>query len=184
MNMPMIMNGTPIPTEYANRRLNASPGVVAASVSIEPKIGPTHGVHPAANARPKINDSGKLAPVREGKIFFSKFSFFLLLNSIIIGDQDRPNIIWITSEDNSRDLYHIYNETGAYTPNLERLVDHGLVFENAYSQGPVCSVARSTLISGAYAPRIGAHYHRKTKLVPMPSNLKMFPSYLRDVGLH
>ncbi|MBH31712.1 MAG: sulfatase [Candidatus Marinimicrobia bacterium] len=115
---------------------------------------------------------------------FSRYSFFLLLNSIVIGDQDRPNIIWITSEDNSRDLYHIYNETGAYTPNLERLVEHGLVFENAYSQGPVCSVARSTLITGAYAPRIGAHYHRKTKLVPMPSNLKMFPSYLRNAGYY
>ena len=75
MNTPIIMNGMPIPAEYDNNRLNASPGVVAASVSIEPKIGPTHGVHPAANARPKINDSGKLAPIREGKIFFSKFSF-------------------------------------------------------------------------------------------------------------
>ena len=75
MNTPIIMNGIPIPTEYDNSRLNASPGVVAASVSIEPKIGPTHGVQPAANARPKINDSGKLAPVREGNIFFSKFSF-------------------------------------------------------------------------------------------------------------
>ena len=75
MNAPMTMNGIPIPAEYASSRLNASPGVVAASVRIEPKIGPTHGVQPAANARPKINDSGKLAPVREGKIFFSKFSF-------------------------------------------------------------------------------------------------------------
>ena len=72
MNIPIIMNGMPIPAEYANSRLNASPGVVAASVSIEPKIGPTHGVHPAANARPKINDSGKLAPVREGKDLFFK----------------------------------------------------------------------------------------------------------------
>ena len=75
MNIPIITNGIPIPAEYASSRLNASPGVVAASVSIEPKIGPTHGVQPAANARPKINDSGKLAPVREGKIFFSKLSF-------------------------------------------------------------------------------------------------------------
>ena len=75
MNIPIITNGIPIPAEYASSRLNASPGVVAASVSIEPKIGPTHGVQPAANARPKINDNGKLAPVREGKIFFSKLSF-------------------------------------------------------------------------------------------------------------
>ena len=48
MNIPIITNGIPIPAEYASSRLNASPGVVAASVSIEPKIGPTHGVHPAA----------------------------------------------------------------------------------------------------------------------------------------
>ena len=70
-----MMNGTPIPIEYARSRLNAIPGVIAAIVSIEPRIGPTHGVQAAANARPKINDNGKLAPVREGNIFFSKFSF-------------------------------------------------------------------------------------------------------------
>ena len=58
MNIPIIMNGMPIPAEYANSRLNASPGVVAASVSIEPKIGPTHGAHTAANASPKTNDNG------------------------------------------------------------------------------------------------------------------------------
>ena len=75
MNIPIIMKGAPIPIEYARSRLNASPGVIAAKVSIEPRIGPTQGVQPAANARPKINDSGKLAPIREGKIFFSKFSF-------------------------------------------------------------------------------------------------------------
>ena len=48
MNRPIIMNGIPIPTEYDNSRLNASPGVVAARVSIEPRIGPTHGVQLAA----------------------------------------------------------------------------------------------------------------------------------------
>ena len=56
MNMPIIMNGMPIPAEYANRRLNASPGVVAASVSIEPKIGPTHGVQPREKAPPTRMD--------------------------------------------------------------------------------------------------------------------------------
>ena len=54
MNRPIIMNGIPIPTEYDNSRLNASPGVVAARVSIEPRIGPTHGVQLAAKARPKM----------------------------------------------------------------------------------------------------------------------------------
>ena len=71
---PMIMKGIPIPIEYANKRLNAIPGVVAARVIIVPKIGPIHGVHPAANAIPNKNDMGNFMPVFLGNIFFSKFT--------------------------------------------------------------------------------------------------------------
>ena len=53
---PVIRNGMPNPNEYASSELYAAPGAVAASVNILPKIGPTQGVHPAANAAPKTND--------------------------------------------------------------------------------------------------------------------------------
>lgn len=82
-----MRNGIPIPIEYENNRLNAIPGVIVASVSIDPKIGPTHGVQPAANASPKINESGKLTPVCDGKIFFSKFNFWIFELNIM----NRPN---------------------------------------------------------------------------------------------
>ena len=55
-NAPVIKNGTPSPSEYAIRELYAAPGEVAASVSVVPSIGPTHGVHPDANAAPNTND--------------------------------------------------------------------------------------------------------------------------------
>ena len=103
MNIPIIMNGIPIPAEYASSRLNASPGVVAASVSIEPKIGPTHGVHPAAKARPNTNERGKLATELEGNTFFSKFNFEIFVLNII----KIPNAmmiippIWLKFEMNS-----------------------------------------------------------------------------------
>ncbi len=57
-NVPIRMNGIPKPNEYASNSVNESEGVVAANVSIVPSIGPTHGVHPAANAKPKTNDIG------------------------------------------------------------------------------------------------------------------------------
>ena len=57
-NTPIKINGMPNPTEYANSKLNEIDGVVAASVSIVPNIGPTHGVHPIANAKPNTNDIG------------------------------------------------------------------------------------------------------------------------------
>lgn len=99
--------------------------------------------------------------------------------------QDRPNIVWLVSEDNSKHFLKLYNEQGgAPMPNIEGLAQHGLVFNHAFSQAPVCSVARSTLISGSFAPRIGAQYHRATQRVPMPEGQEMFPYYLRQAGYY
>jgi len=52
------MKGIPKPNEYASNKLNEREGVLAAKVSIVPSIGPTHGVHPTAKAKPNTNDIG------------------------------------------------------------------------------------------------------------------------------
>ena len=97
---------------------------------------------------------------------------------------DRPNIVWLTSEDNSVHYAKLYNENGASMPNIEALADHGLVFNHAFSNAPVCSVARTTLLTGAYAPRIGTQFHRRSKMVPMPEGGRMYPWYLREAGYY
>ncbi len=96
-----------------------------------------------------------------------------------------PNIVWLTTEDNSACWYRLYNpDHGAPMPNIERLAKSGLVFNNAYSCAPVCSAARSTIISGCYGPRTGAHYHRRQQRVKLPDGLKPFPAYLREAGYY
>ena len=97
---------------------------------------------------------------------------------------DRPNIVWMVSEDNSKHWLRLYEEGGAAMPNIEKLAENGLVFQNAFSNAPVCSVARSTLITGSYAPRIAAQYHRRGAMAPMPEGLRMFPHYLREAGYY
>ncbi|MGD8500243.1 MAG: sulfatase-like hydrolase/transferase, partial [Phycisphaerales bacterium] len=96
----------------------------------------------------------------------------------------RPNIVRLTTEDNSACWYRLYNPRGAPMPNVERLAKDGLVFNNAYSFGPVCSAARSTIISGCYVSRLGGQYHRKQVPVAMPDGVKMFPWYLRQAGYY
>ena len=98
--------------------------------------------------------------------------------------EDRPNIVWLVSEDNSAEYLRLYDARGAAMPNVERLATQGLVFDHAFSNAPVCSVARSTLISGAYAPRLGAQFHRRLESVPMPVGLRMFSAYLREAGYY
>jgi arylsulfatase A-like enzyme len=95
---------------------------------------------------------------------------------------DRPNILWITSEDNTASFMRLYNPEGVEMPNLERLSDDGIVFDRAFSNAPVCSVARSALISGTYGPRTATHQHRRVRFAPLPGRLRLFPHYLRRAG--
>ena len=97
---------------------------------------------------------------------------------------DRPNIVWIVSEDNSIHYLDHFFDGGAKTPSIKALAEHGLTYDHAFSNAPVCSVARTTLATGCYGPRIGTQFHRRYKLAPMPNNLRMFPAYLRDAGYY
>ena len=100
------------------------------------------------------------------------------------GTPERPNILWITSEDNTAGFMRLYHPSGGAMPNLEALAEEGIVFEHAFSNAPVCSTARSALISGAYGPRTASHQHRRVRFVPPPDGLRLFPHYLRAAGYY
>jgi arylsulfatase A-like enzyme len=78
---------------------------------------------------------------------------------------DRPNILWIVAEDISPFLGS-YGYEEAHTPNLDALAERGIRFTHAYSNGPVCAVARATLLTGMHAPSIGAHQMRGRQVLP------------------
>jgi arylsulfatase A-like enzyme len=96
---------------------------------------------------------------------------------------DRPNVVWIVSEDNSIHYMDLFFKGGAKTPHIAALAKDGLVFRNAFSNSPVCSVARTTLATGCYGPRIGTQYHRKYKQSVLHGQ-RLFSTYLRDAGYY
>ena len=95
--------------------------------------------------------------------------------------EELPNILWITSEDNSP-FMGAYGDDYADTPNLDRLADAGIVYENAYATTPVCAPSRFTLITGTYANRMGTENMRSR--VPIPENIRFYPSFLKEIGYH
>lgn len=95
-----------------------------------------------------------------------------------------PNFVWLISEDNSKHFMKLFDSNGVETPHIEAMAAQGLLYPHAFSNSPVCSVARSTLITGTMAPRTAIQYHRKTKAAPMPQDLEMFPVYLRREGYY
>ena len=66
----------------------------------------------------------------------------------------RPNIVWLVAEDMSPWL-GCYGDTTVPTPNCDRLAREGIRYANAFATSPVCAPARSSLITGMYATRIG-----------------------------
>lgn len=94
---------------------------------------------------------------------------------------DQPNILWITSEDNSP-FIGAYGDEYADTPNIDRLAERGTLYENAYATTPVCAPSRFTLITGTYANRMGTENMRST--YPIPEEIQFFPKYLLEAGYH
>ena len=93
----------------------------------------------------------------------------------------RPNILWITSEDNSPYL-GCYGDPLAHTPHLDRLAAEGVRYRHAFANAPVCSAARTTLITGMYACSLGAHHHRSR--VQIPAAFPLYPLPLRAAGYY
>ncbi len=96
----------------------------------------------------------------------------------------RPNFVVLVSEDNSVHFMNHFNPGGAITPNIESLAEGGITFDRAFSNSPVCSVARTTVINAVYAPRTATHHHRRIEHVHMPEGWEMFPYYLRQEGYY
>ncbi len=94
---------------------------------------------------------------------------------------ERPNIVWLTSEDNGPHL-GCYGDRYATTPHLDGLARRGLIFARCWSNAPVCAPARTTIITGIYPTALGAEHMRS--LVPLPSGFKLFPQYLREAGYY
>lgn len=90
-----------------------------------------------------------------------------------------PNILWITAEDMSPTL-GCYGDDYAVTPNIDRLAAQSVRYTNAFATAPVCSPARSCLITGVYAPSLGTQNMRSA--FPLPEAMKGFPTFLREAG--
>ena len=67
----------------------------------------------------------------------------------------KPNILFICSDQQRTDTFAAYGNNWVETPTLNDLASKSFVFENAYVTQPVCSPARSTMMTGLYPHSAG-----------------------------
>lgn len=95
--------------------------------------------------------------------------------------KERPNILWVTFEDTSSYEFGCYGNKDVHTPNADSLAAQGIQFMNAWSVAPQSSPARSSLISGCYAPTYGMDVHPVS--YDTPADI-FFPQRLREAGYY
>ncbi|MCP4782997.1 MAG: sulfatase-like hydrolase/transferase [Fuerstiella sp.] len=107
---------------------------------------------------------------------------FALLSAFSASAADRPNILYIALEDITP-MMGCYGDTYAKTPNFDKLAEEGIRYTNAHSVAPVCSVSRSSIVTGMYPSSIGTMHHRSGG-VPAPAFLKFVPNLMSEAGYY
>ena len=62
----------------------------------------------------------------------------------------KPNILWICSDQQRFDTLGCYGNRFVRTPALDSLAGESVLFENAFCQSPVCTPSRGSFLTGRY----------------------------------
>jgi len=67
------------------------------------------------------------------------------------------NVLMIVADDHANTAVGCYGNEHIRTPNIDRLAQQGTMFTNAYSNSPICSASRQSLLTGKYPHATGVN---------------------------
>ena len=103
--------------------------------------------------------------------------------SLLVQAGERPNILWLTSEDNNVNWIGCYGNPHVNSPNIDQLATEGFRYTHAYANAPVCAPSRSTWITGVHALSMGTHPMRSRYNIPHDL-IKYYPDHLKTSGYY
>lgn len=114
------------------------------------------------------------------------FSFALLgclsVRAETIKDE-RPNILWLTCEDNSAEWVGCYGNPLAKTPNIDKLATEGFRYIHVFANISVCSPTRGSWITGVHALSLGIQPMRSRNEIPH-DRIPYYPDLLKARGYY
>lgn len=94
------------------------------------------------------------------------------------GPQQRPNIVFIMSDDHAAKSISCYGAGINHTPHLDRIAQQGMLFNHCYVTNSICTPSRASIVTGTYN-----HVNNVTTLDgKLDSNLPNVAKHLRTAG--
>ncbi|HYM12250.1 MAG TPA: sulfatase-like hydrolase/transferase [Bryobacterales bacterium] len=91
---------------------------------------------------------------------------------------DRPNIVFICSDQHSGRVLGCNGHREVRTPHLDRLASLGMNFRNAYCGSPVCVPSRAGFMTGMYPSDVGSYCNS----TPFDGRVPTWGNRLRAAG--
>ena len=79
----------------------------------------------------------------------------------------QPNIVFIIADDLGRQDISLYGSALYETPNIDKLAQQGMRFDNAYAAHPRCVPSRMSLLSGKASARLGSELVNRKHFLPV-----------------
>jgi arylsulfatase A-like enzyme len=93
-------------------------------------------------------------------------------------ENQKPNILFIMSDDHAYQAISAYGSELLQTPNIDRLAEEGLLFTNACVSNSICAPSRATILTGKHT-----HINGKIdNLMPFDSTQVTFPQLFQEAG--
>jgi len=90
--------------------------------------------------------------------------------------KNQPNLVYIFTDQQRADTMSAYGNNWIQTPNLNRLSDDSIVFENAYVSAPICTPSRATQMTGLWPHTNGCTKNN----IPLADDIKTFAEFFSD----
>ena len=90
----------------------------------------------------------------------------------------KPNFLLIMADQLAAPALPIYGDEIAIAPEIQKLGEDGVIFENAYCNLPMCGPSRASLHTGLLPFSIGMYDNASEFMASIPT----FAHYLRDLG--
>lgn len=96
--------------------------------------------------------------------------------------KQRPNIVFLLSDDQTSIATGCYGNSQVVTPNMDNLAKEGVMFTNHYNTTAICMASRATIMTGMYEYKTGCNFmHGPLK----PEKFKKsYPVILREAGYY
>lgn len=91
---------------------------------------------------------------------------------------ERPNILFLMTDDHANKAISAYHTGLIETPNIDRLADEGVIFENAFVTNAICAPSRAVILTGKHSHLNGI----KTNHDHFDGSQQTFPKLLRQHG--